>query len=340
MKNLKDVAAALVAPGKGILAADESTKSANKRLRSVGIAETPEMRRVYREVFLTAPQVEKYLSGVILYEETFNDHTRSGVSFIDLLNQKGILVGIKVDQGTAPFGKDELTTDGLEGLPGRLKGYKEKGAHFAKWRAVIEIKGDELPTAAALKENAGRLAQYAKDCQEAGIVPILEPEVLLQGNHTRARACEVITETLQAVFKEVVALGVDPEALIIKSSMAVSGSESHCKDRPHDVAEDTLAAFHDSVPEEVPGIVFLSGGQSAAQATENLQAIASRKETMWQLTFSYARALQGEALQAWAGKDENIPRAQQIFLKRLELVALARDGRYKEEMEDELSEIL
>lgn len=340
MNTLKDVAAALVAPGKGILAADESTGSANKRLKAVGIAETPEMRRVYRELFLTTPNVEKYLSGVILYEETFNDAARSGVPFVDVLNQKGILVGIKVDQGTMPFGANELTTDGLSGLPERLKGYKEKGAHFAKWRAVIEIKDDELPTPAAVHENAVRLATYAKDCQAAGIVPILEPEVLLQGSHSRARAEEVITETLQEVFKEVSAQGADPECLIIKSSMAVSGSDSGCKDKAQDVAEDTLNAFHNSVPEEVPGIVFLSGGQTAEGATLNLQAIAERKETMWQLTFSFARALQGEALVHWAGEDANIPHAQHIFMKRLELVAAARDGRYREDMEEELQALL
>jgi len=340
MNTLKDVAAALVAPGKGILAADESTRSANKRLQAVSIAETPLMRRVYRELFLTTPHVEKYLSGVILYEETFNDSIRSGVPFIDLLKQKEILVGIKVDQGTIPFGKDELTTDGLVGLPARLKAFKEKGADFAKWRAVIEIKGDELPTPAAVRENAVRLATYAKNCQDAGIVPILEPEVLLQGDHARSRAAEVITEALQEIFKEVSAQGVDPEALIIKSSMAVSGSDSGCKDKSFDVAEDTLTAFHDSVPEEVPGIVFLSGGQTAAGATANLQAIAERKESMWQLTFSFARALQGEALAYWAGEDENIPHAQQIFIKRLELVARARDGRYREEMEKEVEALL
>ncbi|PCH66052.1 MAG: fructose-bisphosphate aldolase class I [Bacteroidetes bacterium] len=340
MNLLQDITAALVAPGKGILAADESTGSANKVLAAVGIAETPEMRRVYREVFLTTPQIEKHLSGVILYEETFNDHIRSGVPFIDVLNQKGILVGIKVDQGTRPFGAKELITDGLVGLPDRLKGFKEKGAHFAKWRAVITIEGDELPTSENIHEHAVSLATYAKNCQEAGIVPILEPEVLLQGDHTRARAEEVISEVLQEVFVEVAAQGVDPEALIIKSSMAVSGSDSGCKDTPQEVAEDTLDAFHTSIPEEVTGIVFLSGGQTASDATANLQAIAERKENMWQLTFSFARALQGEALAYWAGDDEKIAHAQKIFLKRLELVALARDGRYRDEMESELQELL
>ena len=340
MNRLKDIAFALVAPGKGILAADESTGSANKRLASAGIAETPEMRRMYRELFLTAPHVERYLSGVILYEETFNDVTSTGVPFIEVLKQKGILVGIKVDTGTLPFGAHELVTDGLVGLPQRLQNFKAQGADFAKWRAVIEIKGDELPTMRAVHENAVRLATYAKHCQVAGIVPIVEPEVLLQGNHSRARAAEVIAETLQELFKEVAAQGVDPEALIVKSSMALSGSDSGCKDKPQDVAEDTLEAFHDSVPEEVPGIVFLSGGQTAAGATANLQAFAEQKETMWHLTFSYARALQGEALMYWAGKEENFAKAQRIFMKRLELVDRAHSGRYKEEMEKEVQELL
>lgn len=340
MHVLKDIAATLLASGKGILAADESTGSANKRLRSVGIPETPEMRRVYREVFLTAPQVEKYLSGVILYEETFNDSTRAGIPFIEVLQQKGILVGIKVDAGTIPFGAREVITEGLSGLQQRLASFKERGASFTKWRSVIEIDGDELPTPALLKESAVRLGTYAKYCQEAGLVPILEPEVLLEGSHSRSRAQEVVVETLQEVFKEVAAQGVDPEALIIKSSMVLSGSNSECKDRPQDVAEDTLAAFHESVPEEVPGIVFLSGGQTPARAAANLQAIAEKRETMWHLTFSYARALQGEALEYWAGKDENISHAQAIFMKRLELVARARDGRYREEMEEELKALL
>jgi len=340
MNSLKDVALQLVAPGKGILAADESTKTANKRLASVGAPETPEMRRMYRKLFLNAPQVERYLSGVILYDETFNDVARDGTSFIDILNKKGILVGIKVDEGTIPFGGKEVVTEGLVGLPGRFAKYKEDGAHFAKWRAVIEIDGDELPTPEAVHENAVRLATYAKYCQEAGIVPMLEPEVLLQGSHSRSRASEVIAEALQEVFKEVVAQGVDPEALIIKSSMAVSGSDSCCKDTPQDVAEDTLDAFHSSVPEEVPGIVFLSGGQTAKGATANLQAIAEHKETMWHLTFSFAPALQGEALEHWAGEDANIEQAQKIFLKRLELVAAARDGRYREEMEEDLHNLI
>lgn len=339
MKTLKDVAKELVAPGKGILAADESTGSANKRLRSAGIAETPEMRRVYREVFLTAPAIEKYLSGVILYDETFNDETREGVPFVKVLEDKGIFPGIKVDTGTVPFGAHEVVTEGLEGLPGRLRDYRERGARFAKWRAVIEIKGDELPSKELVHENAVRLATYAKNCQDADIVPVLEPEVLLQGSHTRARASEVIEETLQEVFREVAAQGADPEMLIIKSSMAVSGSDSGCTDTPEEVAEDTIAAFVASVPIEVPGIVFLSGGQSAEKATANLQAMA-RKDVPWELTFSYARALQGEALQHWAGEDENIPAAQKIFMKRLELVASARDGRYREEMEEEIRELL
>lgn len=339
MKNLKDVAKELVAPGKGLLAADESTNSANKRLRSVGIPETPEMRRVYREVFLTTPGIEKYLSGVILYDETFTDKTRDGISFVELLEKKGIHPGIKVDTGTVPFGAHEVLTEGLEGLPERLREYREKGARFAKWRAVIEIKGDELPSKKKVHEDAVRLATYARYCQEADIVPILEPEVLLQGSHTRARASEVIEETLQEVFREIAAQGADPETLIIKSSMAVSGSDSSCIDSPEDVAEDTIAAFIASVPIEVPGIVFLSGGQSPKQATANLQAMG-RKQVPWKLTFSYARALQGEALQHWAGEDANIPSAQKIFMKRLELVAAARDGRYREEMEEELHELL
>lgn len=336
MNTLAAVAKKLVAPGKGILAADESTGSANKRLRAVGIPETPMMRKVYRELFLTTPGIEHHLSGVILYDETFADDTRDGTPFLTVLAQKGIFAGIKVDQGTVPFGAHEFVTEGLSGLPERLAEYKEKGAAFTKWRAVIEIIGDEFPSKEAIAENAKRLATYALNCQEAGLVPILEPEVMLAGKHSRARASEVIEEVLHAVFVEVAAQGADPEALIIKSSMAVSGRDSGCVDTPHAVAEDTLDAFHGSVPEEVPGIVFLSGGQSAAEATANLQAIAEMEETKWQLTFSFARALQGEALEVWAGEDANISRAQDVFYKRLELVAAARDGQYHKDMEAEV----
>lgn len=328
MSTIHDIARDLVLPGKGILAADESTKSANKRLASVGVPENPLMRRVYREVFLTTPGIGKYLSGVILYDETIRDSTRDGIPFTELLKKEGVYVGIKVDEGTVPFeGGDELVTEGLSGLAERLREYKEMGAVFAKWRAVIRIEGDELPTHKLILENADRLARYAAVCQVEGVVPIAEPEVLLAGDHTRARAAEVIAETLRALIDACEEHTVDLSALIIKSSMVVSGSDSCCTDSPEAVAEDTLASFHDAVPHEVPGIVFLSGGQEADEATDNLRAIAKMGPQPWQLTFSFARALQGEALEVWAGKDENIPQAQKVFMERLMKVARARDGR-------------
>lgn len=328
MSTIQDIARDLVAPGKGILAADESTGSANKRLASVGVPENALMRRVYREVFLSTPGIGKYLSGVILYDETIRDVTRDKVPFVDLLKKEGVHAGIKVDEGTIPFeGGDELVTEGLKGLAPRLREYKEMGAVFTKWRAVIRIRGDELPTRKAIEENADRLARYAAVCQAEGFVPIAEPEVLLEGDHSRARAGEVIAETLSVLIDACCQHNVDLSGFIIKSSMAVSGSESHCTDTPEMVAEDTLAAFHESVPEEVAGIVFLSGGQEADQATDNLRAIAAQGPHPWQITFSFARALQGEALQVWKGEDANIPAAQNVFMDRLEKVARARDGR-------------
>lgn len=341
MESLYKVAQDLVAPGKGILAADESTPSANKRLRAVGIPETPEMRRVYRELFTTAPGIEPYLGGVILYEETLVDSTRDGVPFPKLLRERGIHPGIKVDMGTEPFGDDgEVITHGLEGLAGRLKKYKELGATFAKWRAVIRIEGDKLPTDAFLKESATRLCKYAKTCQREGFVPIVEPEVLLEGDHTRARAAEVIEEALAILVAEVVEQHVDPRALLIKSSMALSGSDSGCHDTTEEVATDTLHAFHEAVPDSIAGIVFLSGGQSEAQATLNLQTIASKGPQPWPLTFSYARALQQEALHIWKGEDKNIPKAQEVFLKRLELVSKASRGEYDVSMEEDIHKLI
>lgn len=336
MHTLTHIAQELVAPGKGILAADESTGTANKRLRSVGVEETAEMRRAYREVFLAAPGIAQHLSGVILYDETIRDATSSGAPFWRVLRDQGIHVGIKVDTGTVPFDRSEVeeVTEGLEGLEDRLAEYKKFNATFAKWRAVIRIQGDEYPTQDAIVENASRLAVYARLCQEAGIVPILEPEVLLEGDHTRARAAEVITETLDACVRAAQNHDVDLSAMLIKSSMALSGSDSACADTAEHVAIDTVDALKASVPADIPGIVFLSGGQEAAQAVGNLNAIAQIADTPWELTYSFARALQGEALQVWSGKEENIEAAQRVFLARLKTAAHARGGTYDVAMEE------
>ncbi len=331
MNDIQTTARDIVARGKGLLAADESVKTANKHLAEHGITQNEEMRKQYREVFFLAPDIQKYLSGVILFEETLGQSTDDGVPFPKLLSEKGIIPGIKVDQGTEPFddSPDELVTGGLIGLSERLTPFYESGARFTKWRAVIRIDGDTLPTSHAILENAKRLASYAHDAQVAGLVPILEPEVLLEGNHSMLRAKEVLTETLRTVFTAIDDLPVDKTALIVKTSMALSGSESGKTDTPEEVAENTLDALLISVPPSVPGIVFLSGGQSPDQATDNLRAIArlaKEKNAPWPLTFSYARALQSEALSAWQGKKENLSQAQDVFISRLQRVSEASLG--------------
>ena len=326
MHEIQERAKVTTASPKGILAADESTGSAEKRLAEYGISGGEAMRRNFRELFLTAPGAERFLTGVILYEETLTQTARDGRSFVSLLSERGIMPGIKVDTGTEPFSEnsDELVTKGLEGLSERLAVYRAQGALFTKWRAVIRIDENRLPTEDAITENARRLGEYARLVQEAGMVPMLEPEVLLEGNHSIARSEEVLTHTLKETCAAAKKAGADLSALIIKTSMALSGSASGVKDSPADVATYTLRALRASVPEEVPGIVFLSGGQSTDQATENLAEIRTLgKDAPWTLTFSYARALQDEALRAWGGQDENIGEAQSVFLERLRKVSEA-----------------
>lgn len=327
MLDLSERARELTNAPKGILAADESTTSADKRLASYGISTGEPSRRSYRDLFLSAPGIEHYLSGVILFDETLHEKNHDCIPFAKLLLGKGIQPGIKVDQGTElmPGSKDELITNGLIGLPERLVEYEKKfGTTFTKWRAVIKIEGDRLPTSAALVENAKRLALYARMVQEAGMVPMLEPEVLYDGNHSRLRAREVITAAITAVIQACRDHAVDMTGIILKTSMALSGKDTGKRDTPEEVAIDTLDALLASVPREVPGIVFLSGGQDTEQATENLRAISARAKDQgvpWNLTFSYARALQDEALHAWGGKDEHIEEAQAVFLARLQKVS-------------------
>lgn len=331
MNNLHETAEKLVATGKGLLAADESVHTADKRLIEHNITTSSEMRRQYRNLFLAAPGIEQYLSGVIFFEETLGQAADDGTAFPSLLSEKGIIPGIKVDKGTEAMEEspDELITNGLIGLDERLVSYRAQGARFTKWRAVIRIDGDRLPSSQALLENAKRLASYAHLAQEAGLVPVLEPEVLLEGNHSRLRAKEVITEALNAVFAAVDDQSVDRGALLIKTSMALSGSESGRTDTPEEVAESTLETLVAAIPADVPGVVFLSGGQSSDQATDNLRAIArlaGEKNAPWPLTFSYARALQGEALTAWQGKEDQVAAAREIFLARLVKVSAASQG--------------
>jgi fructose-bisphosphate aldolase class I len=329
LDDLSDIARTLVAPGKGLLAADESNKSADdKRLTPYHIATGPEMRREFRDLFLETPGMEKYISGVILYSETMDQKDdEDGLAFPESLKRRGIIPGIKVDEGLEPFpdSPDETITKGLVGLSERVAAFKSRhNPGFTKWRAQITIDGDRLPTTQAIVENAKRLALYAFEVQKGGMVPIVEPEVLLNGNHSRLRAREVITKVMHALVASMEDQSVDMTAVIVKTSMAVSGDQSGHKDTPEEVAEDTLAALMESIPASVPGIVFLSGGQTPDEATENLRAItklAREKNAPWPLTYSYARAFQEEGLEIWEGKPENVPAAREAFIARLKKVS-------------------
>lgn len=328
MNDLVATARSFFVHGKGILAADESVHSATTRLASYGIATSLEMRRQYRDLFLGAEGIEEYLSGVILFSETMLQKGDDKKLFPVSLAERGIAPGTKVDLGTEPFpaSEKELITQGLLDLPERLTLYKKQGAIFTKWRAVIRIDGNQLPTATAIHENAKRLASYAKEVQSAGLVPILEPEVLYEGNHSRQRAKEVLVETLGTLFSVLEEHSVDRASLILKTSMALSGSASGKKDTPEEVAQDTLEALMESVPAQIAGVVFLSGGQTPDQATENLRAMSERAQKVsapWPLTFSYARALQEESLALWKGEEENVLAARAAFLGRLAKVSAA-----------------
>ncbi len=328
MTDLVAIARSFFPSGKGILAADESVHTATTRLAEYGIGAGTDMRRQYRDLFFGTEGIEKYLSGIILFSDTLLEKGDDKKLFPASLALRGIAPGVKVDLGTEPFSASpqELITQGLLDLPKRLALYKEQGAVFTKWRAVIRIDGDHLPTALALHENAKRLASYAKEAQSAGLVPILEPEVLYEGKHSRQRARAVISETLKTLFSVLDEHSVDRASIILKTSMALSGSASGKLDMPEEIAEDTLAVLMENVPTQIAGIVFLSGGQTPDQATANLRAITLRAREVsapWPLTFSYARALQEEALSVWKGKDENVPAARAAFLARLTKVSSA-----------------
>jgi len=333
-EELYSIAKHLMSQDKGILAADESVISANKRLRAVGVSASKDNRRRYRQLFFWIPAIEENLSGVILHDETIKQNDENGKPFISILKDKGIIPGIKVDMGAEdmPLFPKEKITAGLDGLPARLKKYHKMGARFAKWRAVITI-GKDIPTDACIDANAYILAQYAAMCQDAGIVPIVEPEVLMDGKHTIERCEEVTTAVLKKIFSELEKYRVDPRGLILKSNMVIAGKKCAIQPSAEDIAEATLRTFHNAVPEDAAGIVFLSGGQSALQATENLNAICKQQPEPWPITFSYARALQGPSLEIWKGDDTKLPEAREMFLKRLHLTAAARNGTYDPSME-------
>jgi fructose-bisphosphate aldolase class I len=324
----------MVAKGRGILAADESSGTCEKRFKSVGVECTEESRRTYRNLLFSAPGVEQYLSGVILFDETARQKSPDGSLIPQYLAKKGILPGIKVDKGIVnlPFTREEKVTEGLDGLQKRMKEYFDLGCRFAKWRAVITI-GADIPTHACLYANAHALARYAAICQEASIVPMIEPEVLLDGNHTAERSEEVHEATLRATYAAMAAYNVSVEHLILKTSMVVSGKDNARQAGVDEVAERTVRVLRRTVPAAQPGIVFLSGGQSDEAATAHLNAMAAMKSLPWPLTFSYSRALQNPALKAWRGQAANAAAAQKAFFHRAHMNGLAAQGKWKADLE-------
>ena len=336
-KNLERVAKAMVARGKGILAADESAPTITRRFDSIGLESTEENRRTWRELLITAPGGGESLSGMILFDETLRQSTSDGVPFPRALEAQGILPGIKVDTGAKDLAgrPGEKVTEGLDGLRERLREYVGLGAKFAKWRAVITIGADGRPSGACVGANAHALARYAALCQEAGVVPIVEPEVLMDGDHTIERCYEATVRTQRATYEEMGAQGVHFAGTILKASMIVSGKDCPAQAGVDEVAARTVEGLRDAVPASVPGVVFLSGGQSASLATAHLNAMnAMSEELPWALSFSYGRALQDPALKAWAGKAANAKRAQDLLAWRERLNALACLGRYTEAMEE------
>ena len=331
---LESVAQAMVAKGKGILAADESMGTIKRRFDSIKIESNENTRRAYREMLFATHSVEEAISGVILFDETIRTAASDGTPFPQLLAKKGIIPGIKVDKGPVdiPGFPGEVVTEGLDGLRVRLKEYKELGAKFAKWRAAITI-GDGIPTYTCLQVNAHALARYAALCQEAEIVPIVEPEVLLDGNHTIERSQEVTEKTLEITFTELFLQRVRLEGMILKPSMVVSGKDNPRQAGVEEVAERTIQCLKRTVPAAVPGIAFLSGGQSAVSATEHLNAMNKLGPHPWQVSFSYARALQDPALKAWKGEAGNVATAQRIFYHRAKMNSAARSGSYTQQME-------
>jgi fructose-bisphosphate aldolase class I len=335
INELKSVANAIVAKQKGVLAADESSPTIKKRFDSIKVESTEENRRRYREILFTTEGIERYIGGVILFDETLRQGTRDGTPFAKLLSGRGIVPGIKVDKGAKALAlcPGDKVAEGLDGLRERLAEYKQLGAKFAKWRAVIEINERDIPSAFGIRANAHALARYAALCQEIGLVPIVEPEVLMDGAHDIDR-CEVVTsQVLEAVFAELDAHRVVYDGMLLKPNMVIPGMKCPKQAGVQQVAEATLRCLRRYVPAAVPGIVFLSGGQSAEDATDHLNAMNASGPQPWQVSFSYGRALQAPVLATWKGQESNVAAAQQALLKRSQLNGLARDGKYSRSME-------
>ena len=336
-RELATTAAAMVAPGKGILAIDESSGTIKKRFDSIALESTTESRRAYRDLLITAPGLSQFISGMILYDETIKQATKDGTPFAAVLKKNGILAGIKVDTGAKALAgaSSEQVTEGLDGLRERLAEYKKLGAAFAKWRAVINI-GKDIPSAYCIDANAHALARYAALCQETGIVPIVEPEVLMDGDHTLERCYAVTEDTLETLFHELRHQRVRADLLVLKASMVIAGKNCPQQASVQQVADATVQCLKRTVPAAVPGIVFLSGGQSDELATAHLNAMnAMGAAPPWPLSFSYGRALQAPALKAWKGQAANVAAAQKALHHRAKCNSAACFGRYRPEMEKE-----
>jgi len=335
--NLSKIAKQMVAPGRGLIAADESSGTCQKRFDAVGVPCTEENRRAYREVILTAPGLEQYVSGIILYDETIRQETSDGEPFASVLAGKGILPGIKVDGGAKDMAlhPDEKITEGLDGLRERLAEYNTLGAKFAKWRAVITI-GKGIPSEACIHANAHAMARYAALCQEADIVPIVEPEVLIDGDQSLEKSFEVTSATLKETFQELANQNVALEGVILKASMVIAGKKAAQQSTAKEVAEMTVKCLKENVPANLAGVVFLSGGQGDEQATENLDEMNKLGKLPWPLSFSYSRAIQNPVLKLWAANPSaNVPKAQETLLFRSKMNSLAAQGKYSSEMEKE-----
>jgi fructose-bisphosphate aldolase, class I len=333
-EELSATATALVAPGKGILAADESSGTIAKRFESIKVESTEDHRRAYRELLFSTEGAGEFISGVILYDETIRQRAADGTPLPETLRRQGIIPGIKVDKGTTALAgfAGEKVTEGLDGLADRLAEYRDLGTRFTKWRAVITI-GEHIPTSGCIRANAEALARFAALSQEAGLVPIVEPEVLMDGDHTIERCEQVTGDTLAAVFAALRRHRVRLDGMLLKPNMVVSGGDCPTQAGVTQVAEATVRCLRDHVPASVPGIVFLSGGQSDEAATAHLNAMNRLQGAPWQLSFSYGRALQAPALKAWKGEAANAPAAQRAFHHRAKLNGAARYGRYSEAME-------
>jgi fructose-bisphosphate aldolase, class I len=335
-RELKATAEAMVAPGKGILAMDESNGTCNKRFDKLEIPTTEERRRAYREMILTTPNLSQFISGAILYDETIRQSSQAGIPFTQIMKDAGIIIGIKVDGGAKDLAlcPGEKVTEGLDGLSDRIAEYYQMGARFAKWRAVITI-GDNIPSDTCIEANAHALARYAALCQAGGLVPIVEPEVLIDGNHGIEQCYEVTDRTLQAVFAQLRLNCVSFERMILKPSMIIAGSSCPTQSTVEEVAELTVRCLLDNVPASVPGVAFLSGGQTndRASAHLNMMNVKYPARCPWRITFSYARAIQQPALEHWRGNDANIQAAQKLLYHRAQLNSAASLGQYNSDME-------